>query len=486
VTRLIGALTTALLFSYPAWSTTINAASCSQAHVQAAVDSARDGDTVRVPAGDCTWNAEVSITDKTIVLQGAGSGVGGTKILYGGTNHRLLSVEPGTRTGRMDISGFWFLGGDPDYWNGTVMWLGGPKGWKNLRVHHNVFDGNRQWTIKGYSGTQGLIDHNTFQGTAAGMLFYGDGAEDWSSALTLGTADFLFVEDNIFNFNDDYASTKHPVMDMDEGGRQVFRHNTVTHGLWETHDKARSGLVSANAFEIYSNSFTTSTNQWKGLDVSAGTGVIWGNTFTGDFSYAIGAIDYKTSDPRSVLACDGSDPADQNTPGQTGWRCQYQIGSMGEGVTAYGYPLYTWSNTGNGSAVGMECTAGCGHVQSGRDYINNGSVPKPGYAPYTYPHPLQLGGSGIHRSGAPALSGPVAGSIAVSSWGAQFVLTRAADVKLVAYDMAGRRIGTLVNSRLEAGSHAVSFADRDWSSRVCLVRLVVGERSLVQEAVFLR
>jgi hypothetical protein len=134
--------------------------------------------------------------------------------------------------------------------------------------------------------------------------------------------------------------------------------------------------------------------------------VVWGNTFTGDWSVPIGAIDYKTSDPRSVSRCDGSDPADQNTPGQTGWRCQYQIGSMGEGSTAVGYPLYTWGNLKNGSIVGMACTAGCEHVREGRDFINNGTAPKPGYTPFTYPHPLAQGGPAPDGAAASSLAAP--------------------------------------------------------------------------------
>jgi hypothetical protein len=371
-----------------AGATEIVAADCSQPAVQAAVDAANDGDTVRVPGGTCTWAAAVAVISKTITLQGAGADTGGTRIDYGGTNHTMIQVDAGTKTGRLDISGFWFVGGDSNYWNGTAMQLYGPAGWKNLRVHHNTFEGNAQWTIKGGSSTHGVIDHNTFRGTAACIMLYGEGAGDWATALTLGTADFFFVEDNLFEMSDDYGNTKHPVMDMDSGGRQVFRHNTIINGMWETHDKARSGLASANAYEIYQNAFAPSTTQWKGLDISAGTGVVWGNAFTGDFSHAIGAMDYKSFDPRSVSLCDGTDPADQNTPGESGWRCQYQIGSMGEGATASGFPLYAWSNTLNGSPVGMECTDGCNHVQAGRDYINNGSDPKPGYSPFTYPHPL--------------------------------------------------------------------------------------------------
>jgi hypothetical protein len=188
-------------------------------------------------------------------------------------------------------------------------------------------------------------------------------------------------------------------MDMNNAGRVVFRHNTVRYGFWETHDKARSGLASANAYEVYSNTFWTDTNKWKGLDISAGTGVVWGNIFTGggtwetDWSIPIGGMDYKSFDPRSLPLCDGSDPADQNIPGEAGWRCQYQIGSQGEGSTAYSYPLYLWSNTQNGTPVGMECTSGCSvngrpHLLEGRDYINNAAAPKPGYTPYLYPHPL--------------------------------------------------------------------------------------------------
>ena len=39
----------------------------------------------------------------------------------------------------------------------------------------------------------------------------------------------------------------------------------------------------------------------------------------------------------------------------------------------------------------MVVTDGERHVQAGRDYINNESTAKPGYAPFVYPHPLQSG-----------------------------------------------------------------------------------------------
>jgi hypothetical protein len=291
----------------------------------------------------------------------------------------------------VDISGFWLSGGDSNYWNGTAMQVYGPVGWKNVRIHHMVFENNTQWSVKLGAGTYGLMDHCTFRGSAFGVMTYGRGATDWAAPLTLGTADFFFFEDNTFEFNDFYGGTGVPIMDMDAGGRIVFRNNTVKYGMWETHDKARSGLVSAHAYEIYNNTFWTNTSKWKALDISAGTGVIWGNTFTGPFSFAIGGIDYKSFDPRSVKLCDGTDPADQNVPGESGWRCQYQIGSHKEGSAAIGFPLYLWNNTLNGNSVGMVVTDGENHVKANRDYFNNGSTPKPGYTAFTYPHPLQAG-----------------------------------------------------------------------------------------------
>ena len=76
---------------------TINAANCTQSTVQAAINSAADGDTVTVPAGTCTWSAAVSISNKTITLRGAGSGSGGTKITYGGSGHTCFPSIPAPR-----------------------------------------------------------------------------------------------------------------------------------------------------------------------------------------------------------------------------------------------------------------------------------------------------------------------------------------------------------------------------------------------------
>src|ERR671918_2752154 len=52
---------------------TIAAKSVSLADVRSAIASARDGDTVTVPAGTATWTSSLNV-DKHITLQGAGAG----------------------------------------------------------------------------------------------------------------------------------------------------------------------------------------------------------------------------------------------------------------------------------------------------------------------------------------------------------------------------------------------------------------------------
>src|SRR6516164_11049949 len=53
---------------------TINAASCSQTVVQAALNSAHAGDTVSIPSGTCTWTTSVSWTaPPNVILMGAGN-----------------------------------------------------------------------------------------------------------------------------------------------------------------------------------------------------------------------------------------------------------------------------------------------------------------------------------------------------------------------------------------------------------------------------
>jgi hypothetical protein len=402
-----------VIFNTQVQAATRTAASCSLGNVQSAVNASGDGDTVLVPAGDCTWGDAVYIVNKTVSVKGAGSQAGGTRLVYSGADHAFIQVDAGGKTGFMEISGFFF----DKPWLQTMTWQGliqvsGPVGWKNFRFHNNrIRSYDRDWHIQAQSQIYALIDHNLFEGQAGAIVTKGRGDTDWTAPLVFGNADWFFIEDNTFSFTPD--GNQYPVNDMQNGGRIVFRNNIVNNAFFQTHDMMRNGYPSGQAYEIYGNTFASTVPLHKAIELNSGTGVVYNNSITGSWNYGIGLRDYKTAGPKvwngtvDVKVCNGSDPVDQNVAGTAGWRCQYQIGTHGFGASAVTVPLYVWGNRCDGEDGG--CSGGTQaafvddlydagfqpssvHLVAGRDYINN--QPKPGYSAFAYPHPLQSGGSG--------------------------------------------------------------------------------------------
>lgn len=173
----------------------------------------------------------------------------------------------------------------------------------------------------------------------------------------------------------------------------------MTHAGRSTH---RGGLK----LEVYNNTFTSNIGFiWPAL-IRSGTGVIFNNIVSGNYV----TKNYLIDNQRTCLAsfgprCDGNSAKyDGNTPGEYGWPCEGQIG---RGGGAWGrqtsVPLYAWNNGSIVIAVNsnfdlclsapppilsdhIKATA---HSNGEVDYANNGSTPRPGYTPYTYPHPLR-------------------------------------------------------------------------------------------------
>jgi hypothetical protein len=94
--------------------------------------------------------------------------------------------------------------------------------------------------------------------------------------------------------------------------------------------------------------------------------------------------------------CDGTSKWDGNTPGQNGYPCLDQIGHVfgpSPGGANLLEPLYEWNNTHDRAdvdlIVGSSHANADRHIVQGRDFIND--TPRPGYAPFPYPHPLRSG-----------------------------------------------------------------------------------------------
>ena len=399
---------------------THNAASCSQADVSGAISSSSPGDTVSVPAGECAWTTGITV-NKSVSIIGAGEGQ--TIIndnVADAWASALFWMYPACPN-NLRISGM-TINRALNRTNESVGLYGNCSDW---RVDHMTF--NASWNdstattrfvaIKNTDGhPQGLLDHLTFNKlgiTSVNPILVRGGSDlGWAEAMNFGGSDWVFVEDSNFNFPADTGSMSFQdgAIDCSNGGKYVFRHNMVN-GT-ETGNHGNDSLTSSClAMEIYDNTFTNlGVDPTQAVHLRGGTALIFNNTITGNYTYAIGLQNYRScqygycgngvmcqDDPRGW--CDGNASSDGNTSpieAYHGWPCKDQIG---RGTNQDLHPLYQWNNTKNGVLVSdatvrnAEYQSGgicysTTHIQAGRDYFNN--IPMPDYTPYAYPHPLTV------------------------------------------------------------------------------------------------
>lgn len=434
------------------YANTQTAASCNVADVQTAINAANNGDTVIIPTGSCTWATGITVT-KQITLQGAtvptrsATATDGTTITDGAGSAILLSLTIGPNY-NTTLANLRFLPGSA---TGAYVQMGGTGlvplmhdvyfNLPNFQLSHAVL-----WAVTG-----GVIWNTTFDSTynltgACGTQVGSDSGSivvksnlSWDSASTMGTLDTtgtnnLYIEDSIFSYVGQAP-------DVDDNGRVVIRHsqfiNTsggLTHGTTSTYG--------GRFVEIYNNTFSytnTNRNANRYFWFRAGTAVITANSFQ-----ALSGACY--GNKNSITFTVENAQADAAHGCCTGYMCFHQPGSGSTGTTQSpsrigsgnpaqtpgdnyqtSDPVYIWNNTGTGqgsSHYGLnEGTTGtaCNNTNpatsnlyqtsdfyvAGRDYFyDDSSSPtngaKPGWAPYTYPHPLRQG----IGSGSPTLPAP--------------------------------------------------------------------------------
>jgi hypothetical protein len=261
--------------------------------------------------------------------------------------------------------------------------------------------------------------------------------KNWDAdALNMGSDEAVYVEDNVFNI----TAESDGITDVQDGGKLVFRYNTLNlsvlapvgnHGADSV---IRSGLLA----EVYNNTFNAIGTILWGAQFRGGTGVMFNNTFSGSWTQPIFFTNYRscighdaghpyfprcdglvhmrcsgdlqypapgsdcTSDAQCVAAGKGTSciALDKNTAGFDGWYCRDQIGrgpSPSPIADQTSVPFYVWNN---GKSVTIEGLPNCPptekpspqeHIVEGRDFVScsDSACAKPGYTPYTYPHPLQ-------------------------------------------------------------------------------------------------
>lgn len=409
----------------------IAAKTCSRDEVQAAVDQAVDGDTVRIPPGTCAWSSEVAWLNKNIRVLGAG--IDQTKLEGDGTKFRVgAHQKAGFR-----ISGMTLSGTSPEsvfsFKNDTNTPTAG------FRVDHIkfVYSGDTATDFFYVVGlVYGVIDHCSVQ--APGGIFVqhyayteqeGDyaGTTSWSLPLDLGGDSAIYVEDCTVS----YGAGWFPGMnDSWSGGRLVFRYNQLSRPVFQTHG-ARGKIRGGLKLEIYGNTMVSDGVAWDRVaQIRSGTGVIFNNQIAG-YQYPKATLDVPRvcdTGPSDFGGwCDGTSPWDGNSgSSQTkdaGWPCLDMPGrgttsASLPGATQPSEPYYAWRNgpektctTSDGPCTVQEvfeCSWGYEKCDPGPpstcDYVrvspaqsphtggvfdaHNSSTPKPGYAPFTYPHPI--------------------------------------------------------------------------------------------------
>ncbi len=412
----------------------INAASCSQADVQAAIDAAKEGDTVHVPAGTCTWSTPVTIGEviawtpptfesKNLIIQGAG--IDQTIIMDqtgAGYNERPFWAQ--CQEGKpFRITGFTFTGMKKRSSTEPAIQIRGYC--SNWRIDHSKFDlsqaemGTQGRGILTSGLNYGLIDHNIFLNALQGVAVGHDGDASWQQPLSLGTGDAVYIEDNLFDYGEDFHGDG--ANDAYNGARYVMRYNSITNARIGHHGFDSGGYRSPHSLQIYSNTITfTDPQSWYPMRFRGGTGVVFNNTWIGDYNpnLVIGVVNYRTCccnwctnvepdaygypcDPYCACAsplhtsclhfgrCDGNNPLDGNLD-PSGYPCKDQVGRStdtdGDGIQDQ-EPLYEWNNTVQSQDADVSvndpwsCTSPAmdDHLKEGRDFIND--TPRPDYVP---------------------------------------------------------------------------------------------------------
>ena len=429
--------------SHTTRATTRAAASCNESDVQAAVNSASNGDTVIIPACSQTnWGSNsngdtpLNVT-KDITIEGAGQGV--TTIgdnIYKGNPSTCVGKEPlinwtptvsGTTGFRLTGITIVGIATDAGVCQAGHIYITGNNHY--MQIDHVTItsaqtvmiytDGDIWGVITTCSFTGDFVDgvrveDLNWNGFSSWNDAWGDAA--WNTPIQYGSAQGVYIENSSFT-NTNSSFDIGGATDCFSGGHVIFRYNTVSMYNNQSHGADSDQRHRACRWqEIYNNTYTYSNvNNLAFISwIRGGTGVVYNNTITapGYTNKIVQAVNCRDASagcgggPSYTPwgACNGTSAYDQNNSG--GYRCVDQPGAgtsnllgpdpSGTVTPANAWvgnsldPIYVWNNTLNGSS--NNTTSGSTNVTANRDYYTG--TARPNYTPYTYPYPATQGSSG--------------------------------------------------------------------------------------------
>jgi polyisoprenoid-binding protein YceI len=255
------------------------------------------GDQVTISAGASNWTTQVTWTAPANAVLKTSSNANCPSSCDDGvaitdnyaSNSPILDITTNA-TGTFRMTGITFKGGTGSQkYNGIVKIAGFSK---SLRIDHIHIDGTTSTNVPSglmdmYGYVNGVVDHSVFDlqsvgnGVRTWMDAYGGsgsfGDAAWNASTALGTSDFIFIEDNVFNSTTQLGFTN----DCKYGGKFVFRHNTVNKAAVQMHSTASSPRGrGCRAWEIYDNTFNGDGSP-SPVDtatyIDSGTGIIFRN-----------------------------------------------------------------------------------------------------------------------------------------------------------------------------------------------------------------
>jgi hypothetical protein len=382
------------------------AASARFEDVKVVARGATNGQVIYIPAGTATWTSTLTVAPSVSVI---GAGTNATFIIDEvprSPNQRPVISMSGTN---YELSGITFKRGVTNVtvnYSGIISISG-----SNFRIHDILFD-----NVAGLGGciysSMGLVDHvaaNIPGGEVFQTFDSGYGDASWTRPVQAGTINALYFEDNYFPDNA-YV----PAIDAYCGSVLVVRHNIFTNSWLGNHGTDSSQRQrSCKWMEVYQNVFVFPTatpyTPWPWvIYYRGGSGVVWSNLFKGRYSKGVTGATYRNIVDGSVDGspswkpwgpANGTSPWDGNTD-TNGYPVLDQVGrDQGDLISGNppvnpGWPhqaldpLYVWGNTmmiDTANEAGSQSYS----VLPGRDIIVG--TARPGYVPFQYPHPLQLG-----------------------------------------------------------------------------------------------
>lgn len=351
---------------------TVTTADLQQSTVQTAINNATAGDTICIPAGSQTWTTATAFTpsvtiNKAVTLQGTTSCTGspvtcvdGT-VINDGTGSGSSEVVLFMNTANARVTGISFK--DPRA-------LSDAKGVVDIRCGSCRFDHNSLTQTNSVSAPHGimaywptsgsiLIDHNYIRDHNASVDVFGarsgsdgtyPGDLSWETALTLGSDNAVYIEDNNF----DHTVRLDGAYDAYSGARVVFRYNTVSKTSIGSHGLDSGGLRSALSQEVLRNTFTNSGGAYDvWWSTRGGTALILANTINptgGSYNAHMRISNFRSNDVScgvcgSWTLCNGTTVYDQNTTGQQGYICRDQAGRGPETDSVNDWPVNTVTPT---------------------------------------------------------------------------------------------------------------------------------------------